>query len=998
MSSANSNRKTVDSNLVDKILEQGQKLRNAMVASILKNDPLSTKLIYNNPFNTPQSSKTEFGEPEKVDNLISLEAFIKGECMTKEDEKTALDTLRSLSGPDLCKTTEKSLKSNNIREYKLPDSLVGNVKPKSKVDSGLENGQTRLCSRQTNNVINFKQVAIHEIKSLDKVNLGNCDIQFRVSFRNCKQKNAVLLGFAKFNFEEFLFTKSLSCSRGLVVFLNESSPISVGILKLSLQLGCGRLYFGQEFIDALVSTNKDPVVLDSDDSTNQLISEQRPAKKYENDNTLGKQTEQFVLDVPKHPPKVSSNAHSQRHIVVKKSPKNADKHVLFSFLYISEAQYLNRPVNSFFTCQLFCQPGTSASQVITNSSNPIFNFHQSIPLIFGDDLLLSLRENYMIIEFWEKSESSSTVFGITKIPLHQFYLAYRNSVILKYLVKNRLPVIGTDWWEPIYSPDEEDLKGQVQILTAIGTEEQIQNLKSDRDFPSKFVKANFPNPKNQISTSQVHLPNKQKTKFRKFSPHPQSTNTSLSPLKQLDAATQSEVNMEKNENPDKNNPLQNILDVNMEKNDGSSEKNNLTQDMLGSFLSQLMKERLRNVCVENSTNTETVPEKHTSNSQLEQAQSKTNTDLRRTTDLLDSLQKALSLESNTNNTTKIFSKVAESFKANIALNSANHLPCRKKMKSKKTRGRAVKNEDSILPSCYVTFKTSEEDLKFTPVISKTSSPAWNYKCDVKLPLDLLTNSQKRLIFKVWKKSTNAVNVPNMLTDSVVGFAALDLTVLMAGLPSVQGWFNIIDFTGKCNGQINIHVTPLEDLSKYRSQKNCGHNARPSGPNNETSEVSAPDETSESLSRVLKRKFSELDEITQRLRLRLSKVTNEDSDTSSDGFAENFERDINTLCIEEDFDLIDFNEEAKKLNVGQNVGDEKKVESSDCDSQSLLQFVVDEEDLMVVEEGRDKSRSSLESSSEISAEKSVVGKNSQGEIEGGSLASGETSTVDDDLLF
>lgn len=72
------------------------------------------------------------------------------------------------------------------------------------------------------------------------------------------------------------------------------------------------------------------------------------------------------------------------------------------------------------------------------------------------------------------------------------------------------------------------------------------------------------------------------------------------------------------------------------------------------------------------------------------------------------------------------------------------------------------------------------------------------------------------------------------------------------------------------------------------------------------------EPSELLSRALKRKFTELDEITQRLRLRLSKVTEEDSDGSSDGVADQFEKDINTLSIEEDFDLINFEENVNKL--------------------------------------------------------------------------------------
>lgn len=65
-----------------------------------------------------------------------------------------------------------------------------------------------------------------------------------------------------------------------------------------------------------------------------------------------------------------------------------------------------------------------------------------------------------------------------------------------------------------------------------------------------------------------------------------------------------------------------------------------------------------------------------------------------------------------------------------------------------------------------------------------------------------------------------------------------------------------------------------------------------------------EEPSELLSRALKRKFTELEEITQRLRLRLADVTKDDSDTSNDEFADEFERDINTLHVEDDYNMID----------------------------------------------------------------------------------------------
>lgn len=60
-----------------------------------------------------------------------------------------------------------------------------------------------------------------------------------------------------------------------------------------------------------------------------------------------------------------------------------------------------------------------------------------------------------------------------------------------------------------------------------------------------------------------------------------------------------------------------------------------------------------------------------------------------------------------------------------------------------------------------------------------------------------------MIFKVWRKPNSTVTTPNMQADNLIGIATLDLTVLLSGLSDIQGWFNIIDYSGKCNGQINV---------------------------------------------------------------------------------------------------------------------------------------------------------------------------------------------------
>lgn len=193
-------------------------------------------------------------------------------------------------------------------------------------------------------------------------------------------------------------------------------------------------------------------------------------------------------------------------------------------------------------------------------------------------------------------------------------------------------MIGIDGWESISSPNNGEVVGQAQILVALGTREQIDNLENERGFKKNAVKAKTPRVQ-----------------------------------KKIDVATQSEMEPQK--------------DIDL-------------------LLNQITTQK-----IETSRNTE--PE------------------VRSTSDLLDTLQKALSVEKNF-------------FKAQIAINNALHLPSRRKCKSKKSKGRNGKHED-ILPSTYVTFECFKGELKITPIVPKSTSPKWDFRCDVSLPIEYLTD-------------------------------------------------------------------------------------------------------------------------------------------------------------------------------------------------------------------------------------------------------------------
>uniref|UniRef100_A0A3B3ZKB9 C2 domain-containing protein n=1 Tax=Periophthalmus magnuspinnatus TaxID=409849 RepID=A0A3B3ZKB9_9GOBI len=115
------------------------------------------------------------------------------------------------------------------------------------------------------------------------------------------------------------------------------------------------------------------------------------------------------------------------------------------------------------------------------------------------------------------------------------------------------------------------------------------------------------------------------------------------------------------------------------------------------------------------------------------------------------------------------------------------------------------------PSCCVSYVTADSaEPVSTAVVTNNDSPVWDHQHEC-LPKDLLVDPQQSLVFKVWHKGI----------ERVIGFASVDLTPLLCGLPSVCGWYNITDFSGQCHGQLKVAVTPLQRIHDLRLQRKTG---------------------------------------------------------------------------------------------------------------------------------------------------------------------------------
>ncbi|XP_070072111.1 uncharacterized protein [Drosophila takahashii] len=210
------------------------------------------------------------------------------------------------------------------------------------------------------------------------------------------------------------------------------------------------------------------------------------------------------------------------------------------------------------------------------------------------------------------------------------------------------------------------------------------------------------------------------------------------------------------------------------------------------------------------------------------------------------------------------------------------------------------------PNTYVTFQAincnsqtykSHEGLVYaTPIVARSTKPQWLSKFRVEVSRDYRSNPQKLFILKLWKKaivSPNGSIEPSPHEDAIIGFAALNLNQKQPGGGFPSGWHNIVDFNGRVTGGIEAHVEPIPPsvdtvIDQFEKSVELGHLQ---------------------LGQAIKRKYTELEEISQRLRSRLVDVTGEtlkfpefdvdsaldswQQDGDDDDLAEDFERALRT---------------------------------------------------------------------------------------------------------
>uniref|UniRef100_A0A8D0H8P9 C2 domain containing 3 centriole elongation regulator n=1 Tax=Sphenodon punctatus TaxID=8508 RepID=A0A8D0H8P9_SPHPU len=145
--------------------------------------------------------------------------------------------------------------------------------------------------------------------------------------------------------------------------------------------------------------------------------------------------------------------------------------------------------------------------------------------------------------------------------------------------------------------------------------------------------------------------------------------------------------------------------------------------------------------------------------------------------------------------------VENTFAVNIFVERAMHLSL---------KGSPLTEREVTVPSSYVSFVGASADTPIaTAVVENTDSPVWDFQQQTRLSKELLLDPQQTLVFKVWHKAE---------AERVIGFASVDLSPLLSGFQLVCGWYNITDFSGQCQGQIKVAISPLENILHLKGER------------------------------------------------------------------------------------------------------------------------------------------------------------------------------------
>ncbi|KAL2095989.1 hypothetical protein ACEWY4_008137 [Coilia grayii] len=345
------------------------------------------------------------------------------------------------------------------------------------------------------------------------------DLTFRIYSRKSTLKKPVFLGTAAFPLRSVLESEDLGHSISLPVQNSEGSAAKqeVGPLKVSVQLAADSQDFTTKAKPSLqlskrthsphVSPHQSPSPSPLDPSS-RLQPPAPSSDRHPSGSQQGRTSRRGASPAPAVTFSQSAepaNASSRPDVrSAPRGPAEVDEQaagqgevLLHALLMVPDGKDLScgpflQPPNVYLNCKLFGSDETARSVVSWGQTNPTFSFTQVAPVTLSHRLLERMKNNMMVIEVWQRAgtQSQDQLLGLVKLPLHQFYMSFRDSKITQLLLQAQYPVVAVDSHMPIVDVFSGSVRGSLRVLLAMGLAQQIialQRVREEEMYPAAQV-------------------------------------------------------------------------------------------------------------------------------------------------------------------------------------------------------------------------------------------------------------------------------------------------------------------------------------------------------------------------------------------------------------------------------------------------------------------------------------------------------------------------------
>ncbi|XP_022063857.2 C2 domain-containing protein 3 isoform X1 [Acanthochromis polyacanthus] len=471
------------------------------------------------PKKTPSSRKNRPKQPTQLGPRINKDsnsehqqsADAAGECPHLSAEllsflslirmaKVTIDSLTvpaSSSSTTPRKTSSKakpprpiiSKKCTYFVEYVFPMTSTSTRHDRSKTGGG---EVTRaVSSKVTGGAVRFHQLSVFPVHFSPTTvkQWWESDLLFKIYSRKNDQKKPVAIAKAVHPLRCLLESKQLSQTVVLPVqSLDKNSEThQVGPLKVSLELGADSKGFSSEHFKRKLTWRDMSPSQTAHSPEREAISTFQPAGREElpAHSLEGSRLNIWTPQKPSNGPSPYPGLHTSP-----KSWQQVDEDpevLLHALLMVPDGRNFGggpaQAPNVYLNCKLFWCDETARSVVSWGQANPSFNFVQVTPVALTTKLLERMKNNMMVIEVWQKVGSSGQdrLLGLVKLPLHQFYMSFRDPKIAHLLLQAQYPVLGVDCYMPVIDVFSGSCKGNLRVVLAMGRSEQIVSLQRTRD-------------------------------------------------------------------------------------------------------------------------------------------------------------------------------------------------------------------------------------------------------------------------------------------------------------------------------------------------------------------------------------------------------------------------------------------------------------------------------------------------------------------------------------